>query len=160
MVDKHLGRPPVDPAIRFWKFVQKTNGCWLWTGAKNARGYGYFWFGQGINIHKAAHASWFLAFGYRVPTGLDLCHRCDNPSCVNPEHLFIGTRSDNVQDALLKNRRRQPPYAPPKNGPAGRPPMVVDVGLAKKMRSDGKTISVISRTLNVSRMTVRRRLHG
>jgi hypothetical protein len=87
---------------RFWAKVEKTDGCWLWTAAKDRLGYGYFkWDGkQG----KAYRYSWTLHNG-PIPTGMCVLHRCDTPSCVNPAHLFLGTQADNVRDMDAKGRR-------------------------------------------------------
>lgn len=89
-------------AERFSKRISKSeDGCWLWLGVKLPRGYGRFWFGGGkMYAHRAA---WILANG-AIPDGLQVLHRCDNPPCVRPEHLFLGTASDNMRDAALKLR--------------------------------------------------------
>src|SRR5262245_56294238 len=85
---------------RFWSKVQKTETCWLWTGAKT-RGYG------AINIdHHAVLAhrvSYELHIG-PIPDGLYVLHRCDVHACVRPDHLFLGTHLDNIQDMVLKKR--------------------------------------------------------
>ena len=85
---------------RFWEKVDTSGGCWLWLGAKG-QGYGLFWMNGGFV--RANRAVWFLT--YREEPG-DLCvlHRCDNPPCVRPSHLFLGTRFDNTQDMLEKGR--------------------------------------------------------
>jgi hypothetical protein len=81
------------------------SGCWLWTGEMQAKGYARIAFnGKPALAHRV---SWFLHNG-QIPDGLDVCHRCDVRSCVNPAHLFIGTRRDNMQDALRKGRMKFP----------------------------------------------------
>lgn len=75
-------------------------GCWLWAGAVNNRGYGKIWDGE--KLEMAHRMSWRL---HRGPLGaLKVLHHCDTPACVNPQHLFLGTLSDNTQDMLAKNR--------------------------------------------------------
>lgn len=87
---------------RFWPKVNKTNGCWEWLGFRNRDGYGYIVVGRATK--RAHRVSWELAHGKAVPDGLVVCHACDNPSCVRPGHLFIGTQRDNRYDAMRKNR--------------------------------------------------------
>jgi len=80
--------------------VQKTETCWIWTGAQNSRGYGQFWNGV-----KTIQAHWFL-LPEQPPKGKEACHHCDNPLCVRPSHIFIGTRSENMIDCCKKGRHR------------------------------------------------------
>lgn len=88
---------------RFWKKVNKTKSCWLWTASKHEFGYGIIGEDHSRNTLKAHRVSWKLANG-EIPPGLQVLHKCDNPSCVNPKHLFLGTQSDNVKDMSRKGR--------------------------------------------------------
>lgn len=88
------------------KWIPEPNsGCWLWLGALFVSGYG--WFQRGHRKQPGARAnriSWELHRG-PIPDGLCVLHRCDNPSCVNPDHLFIGTQLDNIADRDRKGRQ-------------------------------------------------------
>ena len=94
---------------RFWKKVKKgaSDECWLWTGTREPRGYGKIADDYDSDtgfVPLAAHrVSWELHNG-SIPPGLCVLHKCDNPSCVNPKHLFLGTNKDNSQDMVRKGR--------------------------------------------------------
>lgn len=85
---------------RFWSKVNITTGCWEWTAAKDLHGYGRFQH-NGKN-RKAPRICWELMYG---PTEKQILHRCDNPACVNPNHLFVGNHADNMRDRSLKERQ-------------------------------------------------------
>jgi hypothetical protein len=95
------GRPAQDPVARFWSKVEKTDGCWIWRGERLPAGYGKI---------KIAGGYW-LAHRYSkviergaLSDEFQVCHECDNPSCVRPDHLFLGTPSDNAEDMVVKGR--------------------------------------------------------
>lgn len=105
---------------RFWSKVNK-NGpihpvlgtrCWTWIGGKRDRGYGAFRY---LDSQSAHRVSWILKFG-QIPKSKLVCHHCDNPSCVNPDHLFVGTSLDNNQDMVKKGRGKYPGPINPASG--------------------------------------------
>jgi hypothetical protein len=92
-------------ADRFWEKVERSDGCWMWTGGKSG-GYGRFFIGYGFSFYHSRQAhrmAWELTYG-PAPTHLWALHRCDVQLCVNPEHLFLGTAKDNTHDCLAKGR--------------------------------------------------------
>lgn len=92
---------------RFWAKVTKTKGCWNWQACVNESGYGIFGI-QKKRIDRAHRISWRLTKG-EIPKGIFVCHACDNPRCVKPAHLFLGSNQDNVTDMVRKGRNSKPP---------------------------------------------------
>ena len=91
------------PFKRLMRKVKKTDSCWLWCGSKDKDGYGYFHhYGRRMSTHRF---EWQHHYSTLDPT-LSVCHTCDNPSCVNPEHLWQGTHQQNVTDMMQKGRNR------------------------------------------------------
>jgi hypothetical protein len=90
-----------DPVERYWSHVEQIDGCWRWTGARNNKGYPV--------MHEDGGLVYAHRFSYElhvgpIPAGMVVCHRCDNPPCTKPTHLFLGTKADNSLDMVLKGR--------------------------------------------------------
>lgn len=108
---KYKRPPKYKPTLeeRFWSKVNKdgpiqlhmNTPCWVWLAYHNKSGHGRFSFNGKLGL--AHRASWIIHNG-KIPSGLDVLHKCDNPTCVNPEHLFLGTHTDNMQDMVSKGR--------------------------------------------------------
>lgn len=94
---------------KFWEKANicESDECWEWTAARNKKGYGNFYMsvGNSKSMHVLAHrVAYMLANDVQIPEGMLVCHTCDNPPCVNPKHLFLGTDTDNMQDMMKKGR--------------------------------------------------------
>lgn len=144
---------------RFWSKTtpEPTSGCLLWTGNYHAHGYGRTNMGR-RGIVLAHRLAWELTFG-PIPDGLCVLHRCDNPPCVNPNHLFLGTKADNSADMVAKGRscagdrqgmRRHPECVPrgERNGQARL--AEADVIAIRAARATGQTEREVAARFGVS----------
>lgn len=154
---------------RFWARVDKRgpDECWEWKGARMQQGYGRFCFKE--ETLRAHRVSWALAHG-PIPDGLFVCHRCDNPPCVNPAHLFLGTRQDNMRDMVQKGRHpskteeyplTQHPSLRP-HGERNTSTKLTDeqVDEIRRLSQPGTTHSELARRFNVWPSTISRAVLG
>lgn len=128
---------------RFWALVSKKNGeCWEWMASCHTNnGYGRFW---ADGRHVVAHNySWILA-NSDIPSGKLVCHKCDNPKCVNPNHLFLGTHHDNMIDSSKKGRRGTNKLQPNQVKEIRRLLATSDMSMSKIGKMFGVTCSCIS----------------
>jgi hypothetical protein len=93
--------------VFFWTLVDKSGECWIWNGLRKQNGYGKFCWNKKVGL--AHRFCWLITHG-EIPEGKFVCHHCDNPTCVNPSHLFLGSPKDNVSDMWAKGRASSPPH--------------------------------------------------
>ncbi len=113
--NKRGGPAPTDPDARFDAFVMPLPcepGCWLWMGSTRSGGYGGFHVGGTTKV--GAHRYAYERANGPIPHGLWVLHRCDTPTCVRPDHLFLGTAIDNYRDMVAKGRRGRPVWSRPR----------------------------------------------
>jgi HNH endonuclease len=128
-------------ADRFWKSADLTGECWLWTKCCAPNGYGQVWYeGKNDRAHRIA---WILTYG-PIPKGLFICHTCDVRHCINPEHLFLGTQSDNMIDAVTKGRAAR----------YNKPHVQVDPAEVKRRYANGERQHTIAHDLGICQATV------
>lgn len=135
---------------RFWSKVDKSShpqGCWIWTATKNNKGYGLFRPG-GLANKEAAHRLSFEAVNGRIPRGRWILHSCDNPACVNPRHLRIGTPKENVADMDKRGRRVKAPRPGESNSNAFMTEQ--DVGALRRDYINGADLEQIAARYSIS----------
>ena len=97
-------------ATKLWASTDRTSGCWLWTGRHDKQGYGWLYVDR--MARRTHRIAWTLTHG-QIPGKLCVLHTCDNPPCINPEHLWLGTPKDNAQDRMAKGRPGGAPIKDP-----------------------------------------------
>lgn len=154
----------------FWAKVEKSAKCWEWLGAKNKQGYGLMAVSRALLSAKelsklrssthvkmmgATHVSWIVAGNKAVPKDKFLCHHCDNPSCVRPAHLFVGTHKDNHADMVMKGRNVPLPWVPGEANGASKI-KVRDVRRIRRLASGKITMAEIGELVRLSKAQVHR----
>jgi len=143
----------------FWSKVDKTDGCWLWTGAAINTGYGIVRVGvQGVSRGLLAHRMSFVIANGSIPDDLWACHTCDVRLCVRPGHLFLGTDTDNARDMVRKGRHFQPVTIGTANPSAKL--NEDDVRTIRMRYSAGESINALARAYGVSNAPIAAIIHG
>lgn len=124
----------------FFSKLYLTPGCWVWKVVQKANGYGYFYY---AGLVSRAHRFSYEYFVGSIPDGLVVCHRCDNRACVNPNHLFVGTQQDNINDMKAKGRGRSPVGV--KNGSAK-----LNDEIVRKIRASTKSGREIAKEFGIA----------
>lgn len=141
--------------VRFWKFVEKAgpDDCWLWTGCTTAPPwrYGVIAAGKRCKQLRAHRVSWEIANGCQVPDGMVVMHMCDNPPCVNPAHLKLGTYAENTADMMAKGRKVDLGAPGVRNCNA-----VLTPDLVRYIRASDKNNQELADEIGVTRATVRK----
>lgn len=139
-----------DVTKKFWSLVEKTSACWLWRGVLNKSGYGDIsWQNKRWLAHRFA---WFLTYG--TEPSLCLLHACDNPQCVRPDHLFEGTRQENMADKVAKGRQLRGDTCPVSKLTES------DVRRAKELHAQGMTQKTIASIFHVDQSTISYAVRG
>lgn len=154
-VDKIPSPLPERTVCNFWRRVDKAGDgdCWNWVGYRNSYGYGAMTIcGKSCRTHRV---SFVLHSGQQIPLGMGVCHRCDNTSCVNPAHLFLGAPKDNVADMISKGRKAM---VWPRGEQHGHSTLTVEQ--VRWVKSSGLSQSAMAAQLGVTRTAVHKIISG
>lgn len=144
-------------AERFWSKVRKSDWCWVWIGQRSRYGYGVLEIARHVSgkrqrrIYKAHRIS-FTLYNGPIPDGFEVCHHCDNPPCVRPDHLFLGTHAENMRDMVRKGRhwlRHRPGQMQGERNPAATISEAQALEI-RQMVSEGARQSEVARLFDVS----------
>ena len=139
--------------VRFWRYVEKSCGCWLWKGRLSQTRYGYIQKGGRGSTNVYAHRLSYQIHKGEIPEGMVVMHLCDNPSCVNPDHLRVGTYSENTLDAVAKGRKVSVP--PHKFGESHGASKLKETDVLA-IRDSQESSPILSKRYGVSRSAINR----
>jgi len=137
---------------RIWPRTDRASNCWEWRGARTKAGYGVIKLGPRHSPNLYVHRLVFEAFNGRIPDGAYICHRCDNPRCCRPEHLFLGDARINNQDAASKGRTKGPHLTGETNPSAKL--TAADVAEVRHLLHQGATGVELAARFGVSKSTI------
>lgn len=154
---RRRGKGKVSLEARFWSRVDKSGECWMWTGkVGQPHGYGRVW--ADGKERRAHRVSYEITYG-QIPDGMCVCHKCDTPLCVRPEHLFLGNAEDNVRDCVQKGRARHGILLGEENGSS-----VLTAEQVANIRAEyatgNYTFTAIAKTYGVQRTAIARIVKG
>lgn len=133
--------------LEFYGWEVTESGCWEWSGYAGASGYGQIWHGgRTLTVSRCAYEVWVGP----IPDGTSVCHTCDNPPCINPEHLWLGTPADNARDKVAKGRDNNP-FGEHHYGSKSTTDQVTEM---RRRRAGGEILRTIATDMNVSLSTV------
>lgn len=149
--------PPWSIRSRFEAKVERSEGCWEWRGGRTGQGYGVF---SAENRSELAHRQSWMLYRGPIPKGMYVLHTCDNTGCVNPDHLWIGTPLDNMQDKTAKGRGRYlPSYV--KGSQHGMAKLSDDeVRQMRRLRNEGRKLVDIATAFGISKSSAGRICSG
>lgn len=135
---------------KFWANIDVVDQCWLWKGYVGKSGYGYLR-GPDSEMWFAHRLSYHLIQG-PIPSGYYICHKCDNKTCINPKHLFLGTPQDNIDDMWKKNRQAKDYNHPPQRGENNHAAKVTDADVTtiREMFASGTTQAQLARLFHTT----------
>ena len=128
-------------------YRRNKSGCWLWIRGKQSAGYGLI---THNGERMLAHRRSYELYKGKIPAKINCLHKCDNPACVNPDHLFLGTQKDNIHDAIKKGRNSPPPHI----GQAHRKLKKEQVAEIKKLARENYTYRKLAEIFDVHHSTI------